>query len=160
LHASAIKQLTGLDIPAATQTGIVELEAVINDAIASLRARVWKTEFGERVSIHNADYGFARNFTGLYPVWLTFALLSFAGTSALFFLRGGSPVWFGVATILVPLSIALAFVVLPPYVRQRARYYAESFFAAVTALHESEGSRSAVKTRRPSGRRPSGAVSS
>jgi hypothetical protein len=136
---AAIKRLTNLDIPAAAASGESELEAVINDAVSALRARLWKTRHSERVSIHNADYGFARNFAGLYPIWLAFAGLSCAGCWTVFASFAGLLVWCVIATGLLIASVPLAFVVLPPYVRQRATHYAESFFAAVIALDRDEG---------------------
>jgi len=135
---AAIKRLTNLDIPAAAASGESELEAVINDAVSALRARLWNTEYGERVSIHNADYGFVRNFAGLSPLWLAFAGLSCVGCWTVYAFFRGPLVWCLIATGLLIFSALLAFVVLPPYVRQKARHYAESFFAAVVALDRDE----------------------
>jgi len=136
---AAIKRLTNLDIPAATASGEGELEAVINDAVSALRARLWKTDHGERVSIYNADYGFARNFAGLYPLWLVFSGLSCTGYWIIYAFYGKPLMWCLITTGVLIFSALLAFVVLPPYVRQKARHYAESFFAAIVSLDRDEG---------------------
>lgn len=148
---AAIKRLTNLDIPAAAASGEGELEAVINDAVSAFRSRLWKTEHGERVSIHNADYGFARNFAGLSPLWLIFSGLSCVGCWTVYTFFGGPLVWGLIATGVLIFSVLLAFVVLPPYVRQKAKHYAESFFAAVIALDRDEGGAvsKGVRARKP-----------
>lgn len=136
---AAIERLTNLNIPAAAAAGTKELEAVINDAVSALRARLWNTKLGQRVGIHNADYGFARNFAGLYPLWLTFAGLSCVGCWTVFELFRGPLVWCVISTGLLISAALIAFGVLPGYVRQKARHYAESFFAAVVALDRDQG---------------------
>jgi hypothetical protein len=138
---AAIKRLTNLDIPMAATSGEGELEAVINDAVSTLRARLWNTKYGERVSVHNADYGFVRNFAGLSLLWLAFAGLSCAGCWTVYAFFRGPHVWCLIATGLLIFSAPLAFVVLPSYIRQKARHYAESFFAAIVALDRDEGGR-------------------
>ena len=50
-----------------------------------------------------------------------------------------SYVWPIIATALVAFAFFLAFRILPNYVRVRADYYAESFFAATIDLAETTG---------------------
>lgn len=131
---AAIKRLTGLDIQAESETGA--LEACINDAVSQLRNRLWKSNVAERLAIHNADFGFARNFCGMYLVWLPATIL--AAVSC----------WIGVkftlanfgwsigASIVAVVAILLAVSVLRPFVKQKAQQYADSFFSAVLALNE------------------------
>ena len=56
--------------------------------------------------------------------------------------------WPIIATALVALALYLAFCILPNYVRVRADYYAESFFAAVLQLAK-EGSDTNESTETP-----------
>jgi hypothetical protein len=138
-----IKDLLQLDIAYAVEAADPEeLRAVINDAVQGLRNRLWKAPEAERVRLHNIDYGFARNLAGLSPVWITFALTSLAGCWVAYVWYGGAILWGIVSTIVALGSFALAGV-LPRYVRRKAHYYAESFFAAVVALNSSSSSKNA-----------------
>ena len=136
---AAIKQLTNLDIPAATaDDNPAELEAVINDAVSTLRSRLWKSEYADRLTVHNTDYGFARNFTGLRLLWITFAVLSSIGCWISLLRFDGAILWCVVSTTVVVAAFPLAFFVLPPYVRDKANHYAESFFGAVLELDRAQ----------------------
>ena len=96
----AVKRLTKLDIEAAVEKGPEEVEAVLNDCVARLRHRLRASDHADRLDIHNADYGFARNFAGLRPIWMSFLLLSAAGCWAGYLRFGSSPVWLAAALIL------------------------------------------------------------
>jgi hypothetical protein len=136
LWYAAIRQLTGLDIPAAGT--IDQQELVINDAVARLRNLLWKSEHSSRLDIHNVDFGFARNLTGLRPVWLTGAAVA-AGLAWYRHFRAEPDL--ESAALLTTYFLVLTFLgfaVLPAYTRQRADHYAESFFAAVMSLANSE----------------------
>lgn len=130
---AAIERLTDLDIEAAARDR-GELEAVINDAVAQLRNRLWRSEHGERLKIHNGEYGFARNLTGLRPVWLALSLASMAVCWIAYFCASTQLVWPVTATGVTALAFVLAFAVLPDYVRRKAHHYAETFLAAVLDL--------------------------
>ena len=137
LWYQAIKELLSLDIAQAVETGDDnEVRAVINDAVRELRNRLWKSPVAERVSLHNNDYGFARNFTGFRYVWLSLALVSFVGCWINYGWHNGSIFWAIVSTVIAMGTMVLAFI-LPNYVRQKANHYAESFFAAVVKLSNS-----------------------
>lgn len=94
---------------------------------------MWKTPEAERVQLHNVDYGFARNITGLRPVWMTFTLISLVGCWYAYIWNTGAILWALVSTTIALGALAMA-ILLPAYVRKRAHYYAESFFGAVVAL--------------------------
>jgi hypothetical protein len=136
---ATIKRLTGLDIPSSINHGDHEIESVINDAVSTLRYRLRNSEYADRLAIHNTDYGFARNFTGLRPIWLIFSMLSCVGCWYAYFMGKGQFIWGLVSTIILFLSIILAIFILPRYVQQRARYYAESFFGALVEYDRNLG---------------------
>jgi len=132
---AAIKRLTNLDIEAAAAADdCIELEAVINDAVAELRNRLWDSEHAKRLKIHNCDYGFARNLTGLRLVWLPLSLVSAAATWIAHLHASAELVWPVIATAIAALGFVFAFGVLPDYVRRKADHYAETFFAAALDL--------------------------
>ncbi len=132
---AAIKRLTSLDIEAAAPAADhAEIEALINDAVAQLRNRLWAREQAERLRIHNCDYGFARNLTGLRPVWLIFSVASSAVCWIAYFFAGTQLLWAVTATGVSAVTFVLAFAVLPDYVRRKAHHYAETFFATVLDL--------------------------
>lgn len=137
-----IRELLQLDVAHAVEAGDAdELRAVINDAVQGLRNRLWKAPEAERVRLHNVDYGFARNLAGLRPVWLTFALSSIVGCWVAYIWFGGAILW-GIVSTVVALGTFVLAGILPRYVRRKAHYYAESFFAAVVALGSSTPSSS------------------
>ena len=114
------------------------LRMTFNGAGKALRNRVWRSPEAESVQLHNVDYSFARNITGLRPVWMTFALSSLVGCWYAYIWDSGAILWAIVSTILAVGALAMA-TVLPAYVRKKAHYYAESFFGAVVALNASGG---------------------
>lgn len=136
---AAIKRLTEIDIELAIQQADSQgIEATINDAITRLRYRLVKTPHAERLKVHNADYGFARNLTGLRPVWLTFsAVSSFVCWLAYLRIAGRLDLCIFSSTILIAAPY-LATIVLPAYVRDKANHYAESFFGAMMELDQEE----------------------
>ena len=128
----AIKNMTGLDIQSAVSTtDSTDLEPLINDAVTQLRNLLWKSAFTERLNIHNSDYGFARNLTGLRPVWVSFSVLSVVACWIRFYITRQDLLWPITSTVLMLIAILLAYLILPAYVRQRAHHYAETFFSAV-----------------------------
>lgn len=136
---AAIKRLTGIDIELAIkEADSLGLEATINDAVTSLRYRLSRTQHAERLKVHNADYGFARNLTGLRSVWFTFAAgSSFVSWVAYFRVSGRLDLCI-LSTIIFIVALFLAFVILPAYVRDKAKHYAESFFGAMMELDQEE----------------------
>ena len=129
-----IKDVLQLDIARAVEAGDDDqLRAIINDAVRELRNRLWQAPQADRLRLHNVDYGFARNLAGLRPVWVTFAFSSAIGCWAAYVWFDGVILWAIVSTIVAVATLALA-AVLPRYVRKKAHYYAESFFAAAVAL--------------------------
>ncbi len=151
----SIKRLTGLDIEhAIDENSPGDLEACINDAISELRNQLWNSEHSKRLQIHTRDYGFARNFCGFRPVWLFFAFTSAAASWWAWGFSTADLVIPIVATVEIIVALVLAFAILPNYVREKARHYAESFFAAVRAIDggldsykTNQEGESSVKTR-------------
>lgn len=138
LWYAAIHRLTGLDVFTSTSLPEDEIERVIDDAVSALRYRLRNSEHADRLRLHNTDYGFARNFTGLRLFWVIASVLSCAGCFASYFWASGSVDWCVISSILMIFSFPLAFVILPNYVRRKARHYAESFYGAVVELDRAE----------------------
>ena len=156
----AIKRLTSLDIEAAVQLGPDEVEAVLNDCIARLRHRLQSSDHADRLDVHNADYGFARNFAGLRFVWLTFLILSVVGCWIGYARYGSAVVWPATSTALAIVGVMVMFG-LERYVRVRARHYTDSFFSAVLELDGAENKTNSVaeapaKPKRSPARRKAG----
>jgi len=136
---AAIRRIVGIDIGAVIQQGSrEEIKAIINDAVKAVRSRLWKVPEAERLRLHNTDYGFARNFTGLRPVWTFFAVGSALGCWAGYIWLERPLLWCVVSTFIAVGAILLGYYVLPGYVRQKADFYAESFFGSVMAFEESK----------------------
>ncbi|KKL80717.1 hypothetical protein LCGC14_2001970 [marine sediment metagenome] len=134
----AINSLVNIDIQQAVDASDQnELKATINDSVMGLRSLMWKTPEAERVRLHNIDYGYARNLTGLRPVWITLALSSFVGCWYAYFWLNAAIFWAIMSSIVLVVALILAFL-LPAYVRKKAHYYAESFFGAVIAISTSQ----------------------
>jgi len=131
---AAIKRITNLDIQVATASDCGELEAVVNDAVTQLRNRLWQSKHAERLRIHNCDYGFARNLTGLRPIWLFLSLASGTVCWIAYFCASAQLIWPIIATTVGALAFVLAFAVLSDYVRRKADHYAETFFSSVLDL--------------------------
>lgn len=134
---AAIKRLTNLDIEAAVDQGPEEVEAVLNDCVTRLRHRLRNSPHADRLDIHNADYGFARNLAGLRPLWLTFLALSAAGCWIGYARFGTSFIWCAVSSIAALVGIVLT-LGIGRYVRVRSRHYTDSFFSAVQELDAAE----------------------
>lgn len=131
---AAIRRLTNLDIEPVPPNEQAELEAVINDAVSTLRYRLRGSGHADRLDDHNADFGFARNFAGLRPFWLSFAIVSAAGCWISYRWFEGALMWAVLATGLAIALFAIGILMLPGYVRVRARHYAESFMSATLEL--------------------------
>jgi hypothetical protein len=140
LWCASILCLTGLDIAAVPPDQSGEVEAVINDAVAQVRNLLWKSPCADRLRLHNADYGFARNVAGLSPLWITGCVLSSLATWIAFVVGTTNIGWPLVTTALAVGSILLAVFVLPAFVRTKANFYAESFFAAAVSLDQNSSS--------------------
>ena len=133
----SIKSLVQIDIKKAVDAGEPdELKATINDAVKGLRGCIWNTPEAERAQLHNVDYGFARNLAGLQPVWASFAFINLAGCWYANIWHNGAILWAIVSSVVAVWALVLA-ALLPAYVRKKAHYYAESFFAAVVTLSDS-----------------------
>jgi hypothetical protein len=131
----AIKRLTNLDIAAAAGDPN-DAERVINDAVAQLRTRIlWRHKLAERMDLHNAEFGFARNLAGLRPAWLTVAAVSCGVCWCLYAMGVGGLTWPVVSSALLAMSL-LAAVVQPDYVKHAAKRYADSFFGALAGVDE------------------------
>lgn len=91
----------------------------------------------DRLDVHNADYGFARNFAKLRPLWLAFLVFSLIGCWVGYAKFHAPLVWGPVSSILLPVGIAFSSV-QERHVRVRARHYTDSFFSAVIELDEAE----------------------
>jgi len=141
---AAIKRLTQLDIAAVAKSGDqAEVERVIDDAVSRIRNQLWKKPIAERLDLHNADFGFARNLAGLRLMWLPAATASCAGCWIGSTLCATPRFWSILSSAILALCILIA-MSISAFVRQRADRFAESFFAAMLALDESE-SRGRVK---------------
>ena len=138
LWYAAVKRLVGIDIAAAVAAS-EDVEAVINDATAALRNFFWQRSDAERLRMHNVDYGFARNLTGMRSIWIAFLLASTAACWLSFALIGPEALlWAVVSSILFLVLVPVGLWVLPGYVRTKATYYAESFFATLTAVDRAQ----------------------
>ncbi len=123
-----IKLVTGLDLQSEVDGGDKStIRATINDAVVRLRNHFKSGEHRKKHDQESIWYGYARNLAGMWPIWITFSVISFAGTWAMFLLGDGEMMWAVVSTISLALLVITAFL-LPSYVRTRARYYTEVFF--------------------------------
>jgi hypothetical protein len=143
LWYDAIQRLLGIDLKAAVETDKKqEIEAAINDAVAALRNLFWKRAEAERLHMHNVDYGFARNLTGMFPIWGSFLVGSAAACWWTYWnLDPHALLWAVVATVLALVLLPIGVWVLPAYVRAKATYYAESFFATLMAVDKASSPR-------------------
>jgi len=137
----SIKRLTNLDIKATILSSNEEIKSIINDSVSIIRYQLRNTKYADRLCIHNIDYGFARNFTGLRSLWLTFALVSCSSNWIDFYIFNGEIWWCISTTALVIFSFILAFKILPTYVQQKAKHYAESFFGAMVEMDKDKSSK-------------------
>lgn len=136
LWYAAIRRLVGIDIELANISG-EEVETTINDAVVGLRHLFSGRPEAQRLRLHNVDYGFARNITGMRPIWIVFLLVSTIACWLTHFVTDKDVlIWAIVSTLLVFISVPLAFWILPGYVRIKSKYYAESFFGTLTAVDQ------------------------
>lgn len=139
LWYGSVKRLVGVDIAAAVAAGD-EVEATINDAVSALRNLFWQRPEAKRLRLHNVDYGFARNFTAMRPIWVGFLLFSTGSCWVAYFaIDRNALLWAVVSTLLAVILIPIALWVLPSYVRTKAKYYAESFFGTLMAVDQATG---------------------
>jgi hypothetical protein len=128
----AIRRLTNLDVRAAVGDDR-EVDLLVEDAVSAVRTRLWKTKHADRLSVHNIDYGCARNLYGLREIWLAGAIVDCLGCWALFAFGRAMLAWPAIATAILAFAVVLA-LWLPEYVRRKAHCYAESFFGAMLEL--------------------------
>nr|WP_281722673.1 hypothetical protein [Nitrosomonas nitrosa] len=139
---SAIKRLTQLSISSVAKLGdAIELDRVINDSVSRIRNQLWRKPIADRLDLHNAEFGFARNLAGLRVIWLTAATVSCAGCWLGSTMYGTLRFWSVVSTVILAICIIFA-TCASAFVHQRADRYAESFFAALLALDEQFASES------------------
>ena len=125
-----IKEATGIDIQAEVDRGNeFAIRATVNDAVERLR-----NQFRRRPTTRarhdqaSIRYGAARNFTGMRPIWLSLATLSFGTSWTIYVLEGSRLYWALGTSIMLAALCYLAFAILPDFVKTRARYYCEAFF--------------------------------
>jgi len=143
---AAAYRLSGLDISQIVATGDAsEIRRVINDAVAAIRSQLWKSSRADLLRLRNVEYGYARNVTGLRPFWMGGCVVSLGGCLVAYRWFDGSPLWAVTSGILVLVLPVLAYTVLPGYVRAKADYYAEAFFAAMIELDREVGAQTVEK---------------
>ena len=131
---AAIERLVGIDIAVAVSGGN-GLEATINDATSQLRNLFWELPEAKRLRLHNGDYGFARNITGMRPIWIGLLVASALVCWVTYAMTDTTALlWAVVSSLFAVILIPVGICVLPGYVNTRAVYYAESFFATLMAL--------------------------
>ena len=136
LYYKAILDILGLDISQAAAAGdSTALEQTIDGAIRDLRNKFRVSYPGGLLATHNEEYGFARNFAGLRPVWLAASLFSVGVTSIVFATTGTGLAWGLLATAILLLAVLIA-VNQRDYVHKRAERYAESFFSTLADFRE------------------------
>lgn len=129
----AIRTLTGLTIPATATKTAEEIDKLIDDAVRQLRNRLREEPAARMVTVHNEDYGFARNLGGLRWAWLAFSVLGVGACGLGLYMGRGHLLAMVVEVGFALLSGYVAFT-LPGYVRHCADRYAESLFAAAITV--------------------------
>ena len=140
----SIKSITGLSIQDCPVDDRDELDRLINDAVTAVRTALWKHAKADRLHTHNADYGFARNFAGLAPIWLAASVTSTLTCWGSLFVSASNVGWAVASTVLSVGLVLLHIFVMTDYVRARANDYADSFFDALKILE-------AERPERPNG---------
>ena len=135
-----VKWVTGIDLQVEADRGDADIiRATVNDAVVRLRNQFRRGPARARHDQESARYGSARNLTGMRPVWLALSLISCAGSWAAYIWGSSDLLWPIVASVVpVPLFL-IAFLVLPSYVRTRARYYCEVFFQLLKEESKRDG---------------------
>jgi hypothetical protein len=85
------------------------------------------------VTVHNEDYGFARNLGGLRWAWFAFSVLGASACGLGLYMGRGNLLAMVVEVGFFLVSICAVFA-LPGYVRHCADRYAESLFAAAVTV--------------------------
>jgi len=130
----AIRTLTGLTVPATAGTKTAEeIDKLIDDAVRQLRNRLREEPAARMVTVHNEDYGFARNLGGLRWAWVAFSVLG-AGACGLGLYLGRGHLLAMVVEVGFALISGCVLFALPEYVRHCADRYAESLFAAAITV--------------------------
>lgn len=142
-----IKAITGLTIQEAPVDSRDELDNLINDAVTAVRTSFWKHPNADRLHTHNADYGFARNFAGLAPVWLSLSVVSCVICWGGVFVATSNIGWAIVSTAVVVGLCLLDRFVMPDYVKAKAGHYADSFFNALGLLETQPSDDRATRER-------------
>lgn len=130
----SIKSITGLSIQDCPVDDGDELDRLINDAVTAVRTALWKHPRADRLHTHNADYGFARNFAGLAPIWLTASVASMLICWGSLFVSLSNIGWAVASTVLSVGLLLLQIFVMTDYVKAKANGYADSFFDALKIL--------------------------
>lgn len=145
----SIKQITGLDVLACSIEDRDELDRVVNDAITEIRSRLWKHPSADRLHTQNTEYGFARNFAGLAPVWLSLTGASTCIATISAIVNPTNVQWAALSSCLsIGLYLFWRFV-MRGYVVAKAEHYADSFFTAMTLLDENAPACSTNSTHSP-----------
>ena len=140
IHYKQILDLVGLDIQHASKVSdSSELEKTINDAVRNLRKRFKSISGRTLLQIHNEDYGFARNFAGLSPFWISFSIASSVLAWITFVRTETGLIWAVVATITSVVAIA-TISPLKRFVHQRAEQYADTFLGTLAEVHSTQHS--------------------
>lgn len=143
IWCAQIREVTGLDIEAVPLDEVDEVEQIVNDAITEVRTRLWKHPQADRLHAQNTDYGFARNFAGFGPFWLTLSTSSFLVCWITFFIQGGAMGWPVVSTIVLAGLVFFHFVLGESFVRAKSEHYGDSLFNSMQLLiHDDSGNRS------------------
>ena len=136
-----IKSVTGLSVQEAPASDRHELDRLVNDGVTAIRTALWKHPKADRLHTQNSEYGFARNFAGLAPVWLALSASSTLICWVTFALSRSDLGW-AIASTLITLGLTLLHrFVLPDYVATKAEHYADSFFDALNLLDPKESAR-------------------
>jgi len=130
----SIKSITGLSIQDCPVDDRDELDRLINDAVTAVRTMLWKHPKADRLHTHNADYGFARNFAGLAPIWLSVSTVSTLICWGSLFVSMNNLGWAIASTTLSVGLFMLYKFVMTDYVKAKANDYADSFFNALKIL--------------------------
>jgi hypothetical protein len=123
-----IKKITGLDLQTEVEKGDTKaIRATVNDSVERLRNHFKRGKTRARHDQESIRYGYARNLTGMRPVWLGLSVVACLGSWGLHLWAEGELIWTIISTVVLGL-LALLARILPAFVRTRARYYCEVFF--------------------------------
>ncbi|WP_419927660.1 hypothetical protein [Candidatus Poriferisocius sp.] len=135
LYYEAISALVGLDIARTAEEGDEHrLKQITNDAVTGLRHLFRTIDTKGLLSIHNEDYGFTRNLSGLAPFWFPASMASAAAAWAVFAIANSGLL----LAILASITLIIALVLVTSrrsIVSHRAERYADSFFGTLVEAH-------------------------